>query len=166
MTDYGAFIDLGGVDGMLHKKEMSWRPIHKPSDILNIGDEMTVFVKSYDPEKRQISLGYRTEETHPWNAFKAQFNLGDVIDVTISNIMSYGAFARVTDEVDGLIHVSQISTERVENPADVLTSGQQVTVKIIKIDDDQQRVSLSMRALVEENADEAEAEVAADEAAE
>ena len=135
-------------------------------DILNIGDEMTVFVKSYDPEKRQISLGYRTEETHPWNAFKAQFNLGDVIDVTISNIMSYGAFARVTDEVDGLIHVSQISTERVENPADVLTSGQQVTVKIIKIDDDQQRVSLSMRALVEENADEAEAEVAADEAAE
>jgi 4-hydroxy-3-methylbut-2-enyl diphosphate reductase len=144
---------------------MSWRPIHKPADILNVGDELTVFVKSYDPEKRQISLGYRTEESRPWNVFKAQFNLGDVIDVTISNIMSYGAFARVTDDVDGLIHVSQISTERVENPADVLTSGQQVTVKIIKIDDDQQRVSLSMRALVEgDNADEADA--ATEEAAE
>ena len=133
--------------------------------IHNIGDEITVFVKSYDPEKRQISLGYRTEESRPWNVFKSQFNLGDVIDVTISNIMSYGAFARVTDDVDGLIHVSQISTERVENPADVLTTGQQVTVKIIKIDDDQQRVSLSMRALVEgDNADEADA--ATEEAAE
>ncbi len=150
MTDYGAFIDLGGVDGMLHKKEMSWRPIHKPSDILSLGDEMTVFVKSYDPEKKQISLGYRTEETHPWNVFKANYSLGDVIEVTISNIMNYGAFAHITDEVDGLIHISQIALERVENPADVLTPGQKVTAKIIKIDDEQQRVSLSIRALLEE----------------
>ncbi|MCQ2354368.1 MAG: 4-hydroxy-3-methylbut-2-enyl diphosphate reductase [Clostridia bacterium] len=150
MTDYGAFIDLGGVDGMLHKKEISWKPIHKPADVLNIGDEITVFIKSYDPETRKISLGYRTEESHPWNVFKAQYAVDDVIDVTISNIMSYGAFARITDDVDGLIHVSQIARTRVENPADVLTSGQQVRVKIIKVDDEQQRVSLSIRALLEE----------------
>lgn len=152
MTDYGAFIDLGGVDGMLHKKEISWKPIHTPADVLAIGDEINVFVKNFDPETRKISLGYRTEETQPWNVFKAQFAEGDVIDVTISNIMSYGAFARITDDIDGLIHVSQISLERVENPADVLTSGQNVTVKITKIDDEKQRVSLSIRALLEEAA--------------
>lgn len=154
MTEYGAFIDLGGVDGMLHKREMSWKPIHKPSDILNIGDELTVFVKSFDLEKKQITLGYRTEENHPWKVFKSQYAEGDVIDVTISNIMSYGAFAKITDDVDGLIHVSQIALTRVENPADVLASGQTVTVKITKIDDEQQRVSLSIRALLEETAEE------------
>ena len=160
MTEYGAFIDLGGVDGMLHKREMSWKPIHKPADILNIGDELTVFVKSFDLEKKQITLGYRTEETHPWKVFKSQYAEGDVIDVTVSNIMSYGAFAKITDDVDGLIHVSQIALTRVENPADVLTSGQTVTVKITKIDDEQQRVSLSIRALLEETAEEpTEAEI-------
>ena len=159
MTEYGAFIDLGGVDGMLHKREMSWKPIHKPADILNIGDELTVFVKSFDLEKKQITLGYRTEETHPWKVFKSQYAEGDVLDVTVSNIMSYGAFAKITDDVDGLIHVSQIALTRVENPADVLTSGQNVTVKITKVDDEQQRVSLSIRALLEETAEEpAEAE--------
>ena len=157
MTEYGAFIDLGGVDGMLHKREMSWKPIHKPADILNIGDELTVFVKSFDLEKKQITLGYKTEETHPWKVFKAQYAEGDVIDVTISNLMSYGAFAKITDDVDGLIHVSQIALTRVDNPADVLASGQTVTVKITKIDDEQQRVSLSIKALLEdEAADDAE----------
>lgn len=152
MTEYGAFIDLGGVDGMLHKREMSWKPIHKPADILNIGDELTVFVKSFDLEKKQITLGYKTEETHPWKVFKAQYAEGDVLDVTISNIMSYGAFAKITDDVDGLIHVSQIALTRVDNPADVLASGQTVSVKITKIDDEQQRVSLSIKALLEEEA--------------
>ena len=148
LTEYGAFIDLGGVDGMLHKKEMSWRPIHKPADILNIGDSIRVFVKSYDPEKRQITLGYRTEEMHPWNKFKAKYSEGDEAEVTISNIMSYGAFAHITDEIDGLIHYSEIAEEPVENPADVLVPGQQVKVKIIKIDDEQHRVSLSIKALL------------------
>ena len=156
MTEYGAFIDLGGVDGMLHKREMSWKPIHKPADILNIGDELTVFVKSFDLEKKQITLGYKTEETHPWKVFKAQYAEGDVLDVTISNLMSYGAFAKITDDVDGLIHVSQIALDRVDNPADVLASGQNVTVKITKIDDEQQRVSLSIKALLEEEATDAE----------
>ena len=154
MTEYGAFIDLGGVDGMLHKREMSWKPIHKPADILNIGDELTVFVKSFDLEKKQITLGYRTEDTHPWKVFKSQYAEGDVLDVTVSNIMSYGAFAKITDDVDGLIHVSQIALTRVENPADVRTPGQTVTVKITKVDDEQQRVSLSIRALLEETAEE------------
>ena len=156
MTDYGVFVDLGGVDGMLHKKDLSWKPIHKPADILKLGDELDVFVKSYNPEKKQISLGYKTEETHPWNVFKSKYQLDDELDVTISSIMSYGAFARITDDVDGLIHVSQIALERVANPADVLEVGQTVRVKIIKIDDEQQRVSLSIRAILEEEAENAE----------
>ncbi|MDY5859647.1 MAG: 4-hydroxy-3-methylbut-2-enyl diphosphate reductase [Eubacteriales bacterium] len=163
MTDYGVFVDLGGVDGMLHKKDLSWRPIHKPADILKLGDELDVFVKSYNPEKKQISLGYRTEETHPWRVFNSLYKLGDELDVTISSIMSYGAFARITDDVDGLIHVSQIALTRVDNPADVLQVGQTVRVKIIKIDDEQQRVSLSIRAILEEAG---QAEDSADESAE
>ncbi len=156
MTDYGVFIDLGGVDGMLHKKDLSWRPIHKPADILKLGDELDVFVKSYNPEKKQVSLGYRTEETHPWRVFNSLYKLDDELDVTISSIMSYGAFARITDDIDGLIHVSQIALTRVDNPADVLQVGQTVRVKIIKIDDEQQRVSLSIRAILEEEAAAAE----------
>jgi len=150
LTDYGAFIDLGGVDGMLHKKDISWKPIHRPADVLNIGDPIRVFVKQYNPEERKITLGYITEENNPWTLFKAQYNEGDVIDVTISNLMAYGAFAHITDDVDGLIHISQISTERVNDPKDVLAKGQQVTVKITKIEDEQQRVSLSIKALVED----------------
>ena len=112
----------------------------------------------FDLEKKQITLGYKTEETHPWKVFKSQYAEGDVLDVTISNLMSYGAFAKITDDVDGLIHVSQIALDRVDNPADVLASGQNVTVKITKIDDEQQRVSLSIKALLEEEtAEEAEA---------
>ena len=153
LLEYGAFIDLGGVDGMLHKKEMSWKSIRRPADIFSIGDKVDVFVKSYDPEKRQISLGYRTEESRPWNKLKAEFAEGDVIDVVVSSIMSYGAFAHVTDDIDGLIHISQLSTERVANVSDVLSVGQTVRVKITKIDDEQQRVSLSIRALLEEGED-------------
>jgi 4-hydroxy-3-methylbut-2-enyl diphosphate reductase len=162
LTEYGAFIDLGGVDGMLHKKEMSWRPIRRPADLLKLGDPIRVFVKSYDPEKRQITLGYRTEEMHPWNKFKAAYQVGDDIDVTVSNIMSYGAFAHITDEIDGLIHYSEIAAEPVENPADVLVPGQQVRVRIIKIDDDQHRVSLSIKALLGEAGDGEEADGAED----
>lgn len=164
MTDYGVFVDLGGVDGMLHKKELTWKPIHKPADIVNLGDELDVFVKSYNPEKRQISLGYKTEETHPWRVFNSLYKLDDELDVTISSLMSYGAFARITDDVDGLIHVSQIALERVTNPADVLEVGQTVRVKIIKIDDEQQRVSLSIRAVLEEEADADETDNAVEEA--
>ena len=150
MTEYGAFIDLGGVDGMIHKKNLSWKPIHRPSDILQIGDPLRVFVRSYNPEKKQISLGYITEETNPWTVFKSKFAEGDVIDVVISNIMTYGAFAHITDDVDGLIHISQIADGKVTNPGDYLKPGDVVTVKITKIDDEKQRVSLSIRAVSED----------------
>ena len=150
MTSYGAFVDLGGVDGMVHASELSWKHIKSPADVLSIGDEITVFVKSFDPEKKRISLGYKTEETNPWFIFRNTCNVGDVVSVKIVNMMPFGAFAEIMDGVDGLIHISQIAQTRIAKPADVLELGQMVDAKIIDIDDEKKKVSLSIRALLDE----------------
>ncbi len=153
MTSYGAFIDLGGVDGMVHTTELSWKHIKSPADVLSVGDVVTVFVKSFDKEKKRISLGYKTEETNPWYIFTSQYQVGDVVPVKIVSMMPFGAFAEIIDGVDGLIHISQIAMTRIGKPADVLEIGQCVDAKIIGIDNmdgDKKRVSLSIRALLEE----------------
>ena len=150
MTSYGAFIDLGGVDGMVHCTELSWKRIKSPAEVLNIGDEITVFVKSYDAEKKRISLGYKTEATNPWFIFTHQFAIGDTAPVKIVSLMPFGAFAEIVDGVDGLIHISQIADHKIGKPADVLEVGQVVDAKIIDIDNENQKVSLSIRALIEE----------------
>ena len=151
MTSYGAFVDLGcGVDGMVHMSELSWKHIKSPAEVVSVGDEITVFVKSFDAEKKRISLGYKTEETNPWNIFKSNFAIGDIAAVTIVSMMPFGAFAEIVDGVDGLIHISQIAQTRIAKPADVLELGQVVDAKIIDIDDEKQKVSLSIRALLEE----------------
>ena len=150
MTSYGAFIDLGGVDGMVHTSELSWKRIKSPADVLAVGDVVTVFVKSFDKEKKRISLGYKTEETNPWFIFTNQYQVGDVVPVKIVSMMPFGAFAEIVDGVDGLIHISQIAMTRIGKPADVLEIGQNVDAKIIEIDNDKQKVSLSIRALLEE----------------
>ena len=150
MTSYGAFIDLGGVDGMVHTSELSWKRIKSPAEVLSIGEVVTVFVKSFDREKKRISLGYKTEETNPWFIFTNQYQVGDVVPVKIVSMMPFGAFAEIVDGVDGLIHISQIAMTRIGKPADVLEIGQSVDAKIIEIDSDKQKVSLSIRALLEE----------------
>ena len=150
MTSYGAFVDLGGVDGMVHCTELSWKRIKSPAEVLSIGDEITVFVKSYDAEKKRISLGYKTEATNPWFIFTSQYAIGDTASVKIVNLMPFGAFAEIVDGVDGLIHISQIADHKIGKPADVLEVGQVVDAKIIDIDNDNQKVSLSIRALLEE----------------
>ncbi len=150
MTSYGAFVDLGGVDGMVHASELSWKRIKSPADVLAIGDEVTVFVKSFDAEKKRISLGYKTEDTNPWFIFRNTYNVGDVASVKIVNMMPFGAFAEIVDGVDGLIHISQIALNKIGKPADVLELGQTVDARIIDIDDENQKVSLSIRVLLEE----------------
>ena len=151
MTSYGAFVDLGsGVDGMVHMSELSWKHIKSPAEVVAVGDEINVYVKGFDAEKKRISLGYKTEETNPWNIFKSNFAIGDVAAVTIVSMMPFGAFAEIVDGVDGLIHISQIAQTRIAKPADVLELGQVVDAKIIDIDDEKQKVSLSIRALLEE----------------
>ena len=150
MTSYGAFVDLGGVDGMVHKTELSWRPIASPADVVSVGQEITVFVKSFDAEKKRISLGYKTDDTNPWYVFTGKYAVGDVASVKIVNMMPFGAFAEIVEGVDGLIHISQIAQEKIGKPADVLELGQVVDVKIIGIDEENQKVSLSIRALLDE----------------
>ena len=161
IESYGVFVDLGGVDGMVHSSELTWSRIKHPREIVKIGDKLDVYVKSFDPEKKRVSLGCKKEEDNPWIKFTAEFNEGDVVDVTVVSITPFGAFAQIIPGVDGLIHISQISTERINNVAQVLSVGDEVKVKIIEINEEQNRVSLSIRALAEEApAEEAEAEEA------
>ncbi len=168
MTAYGAFVDLGGVDGMVHKTELSWKPIATPAAVVSVGDEITVFVKSFDAEKKRISLGYKTDDTNPWYLFTAKYAVGDVASVKVVSLMPFGAFAEISDGVDGLIHISQIAQQKIGKPADVLEVGQVVDAKIIAIDEEKQQVALSIRALLDEAQAEAEAmpEEFAEEAAE
>ena len=167
IKSYGAFVDLGGVDGMVHVSELSWKPIKNPAQVVSVGDEITVFVKSFDKEANRISLGYKTDDTNPWLLFVNSYAVGDVVPVKIVNMMPFGAFAEIMDGVDGLIHISKIAQQRIAKPADVLEIGQVVDAKIIEIDNEKQKISLSIRALLDEAQAEEEAmpeEEAAEEA--
>ena len=157
MTSYGAFVDLGGVDGMVHKTELSWKPIATPAAVLEVGQVIEVFVKSFDAEKKRISLGYKKDCDNPWYIFTAKYAVGDTATVKVVNLMPFGAFAEIVDGVDGLIHISQIAQQKIGKPADVLTVGQEVEAKITAIDEDNHKVSLSIRALLDEAQAEAEA---------
>ena len=148
LTSYGAFIDIGGVDGMAHVSELSWKRIRHPSEVLAIGDQVEVYVISFDKETKKISLGVRNPEDNPWVKFTSAHQVGDVINVKIVKLMQFGAFAEILPGVDGLIHVSQITSERrIGKPDEVLSEGQEVDVKITNIDYDKKKVSLSIRAL-------------------
>ena len=148
LTSYGAFVDIGGVDGMVHVSELSWNRIKNPAEVVKVGDEIDVYVISFDPEKRKISLGYKTEEMNPWNQFMSKFSVGDVVPAKIVKLMTFGAFAEILPGVDGLIHISQIADRRIGKPEDVLSEGQEVEVKIIDVDEEKKRISLSIRALL------------------
>ena len=149
LTKFGAFVDLGGIDGMVHVTELSWNHIKQPSDVVSVGDTIEVFVKSFDREKKRISLGHKTEATNPWNIFTSTYAEGDVAEVTIVSIMTFGAFAQIVPGVDGLIHISQIADKKIADTANELQVGQVVQAKIIAIDTENKKVSLSMRALLE-----------------
>ncbi len=149
ITGYGAFVDLGAVDGMVHISELSWERIKHPSEVVSVGDTIDVYVKAIDTEKHKISLGYKKADENPWEIFKAKYAVGDVATVKVVSMTSYGAFAKIIAGIDGLIHISQIADRRIEKPADELKIGQEVDAKIIDIDLDKKRVSLSIRALIE-----------------
>ena len=154
LTSYGAFVDIGGVDGMVHVSELSWNRIKTPADVVKVGDEIDVYVISFDAEKRKISLGYKTAEMNPWNQFMMNYNVGDVVEAKIVKLMTFGAFAEIIPGVDGLIHISQIANKRIGKPEDVLAEGQQVQVKITDVDAENKRISLSIRVLLEDEAEE------------
>ena len=164
LTSYGAFVDIGGVDGMVHVSELSWNRVKNPAEVVKVGDEIEVFVISFDAEKKKISLGYKTTEMNPWNQFMTKYQVGDVVDAKIVKLMTFGAFAEILPGVDGLIHISQIADKRIGKPEDVLAEGQEVQVKITDVDAENKRISLSIRALLAPTAE--ETEEVAEEAAE
>ncbi len=155
MESYGVFVDLGGVDGMVHLTELTWNRVKHPKEVVSIGDKLEVTVKSYDPEKKRVSLTAKKPEDNPWTKFTTEFAVGDIVKVQIVSITPFGAFAQIIPGVDGLIHISQISKERVTNVAQVLSVGQIVEAKITEIDEEKSRVSLSMKALLEDDGEEA-----------
>ena len=149
MTSYGAFVDIGGIDGMVHVSEISWNRINKPSDVLNVGDKIDVYVIGFDKEARKISLGHRDPNQNPWKVFTDTFSVGDIAKVKIVKLMPFGAFAEVLPGTDGLIHISQIANRRIGQPSEVLSVGDVVDAKITNIDNEKQKISLSIRALSE-----------------
>ena len=153
LTSFGAFVDLGGIDGMVHISELSWKRIKHPSEVVSVGDTLEVYIKDLDREANRISLGFKKAEDNPWEIFKANYKVGDVVKATIVSITNFGAFAQIIDGVDGLIHISQIADRKVENVKDVLSVGDVVDVKIIDIDTESKRISISIRALLEDQAD-------------
>ena len=153
LTTFGAFVDLGGVDGLLHITELSWKKVGHPSDIVNVGDKISVYVKSVDPETKKISLGYKDPDADPFVLFTNNYHVNDIVKVKIVSLMPFGAFANITDGVDGLIHISQLSDKRVNKPADVVSVGDEVDVKIVDINPETRKVGLSIRALLADNND-------------
>ena len=154
IASYGVFVDIGGIDGMVHVSELSWGRVRNPADIVSVGQEMDVYVISFDQEARKISLGHKDPNGNPWTKFLETYQVGDVAKVKIVKLMDFGAFAEVLPGVDGLIHISQIADRRIDKPGDVLTVGEEVEAKITAIDEEKQKISLSIRALLEPQRDE------------
>ncbi len=150
LTSYGAFVDIGGVDGMVHISELSWSRIKHPSEVVKVGDSVEVYVLSFDKEKKKISLGMKDRSQDPWQVFTSKYGIGDTANVRVVKLMTFGAFAEVVPGVDGLIHISQIADHRIDKPGDVLKEGQMVDVKITDVDFDRKKISLSIRALLED----------------
>lgn len=154
LTSYGAFVDLGGIDGMVHISELSWNRIKHPSEVVSVGDTLEVYVKDLDAENNRISLGYKKDEDNPWVKFENEYSEGQTVTCKIVSITPFGAFAQIMPGIDGLIHISQISDKRVTNIKDVLSVGDEVTAKITEIDSDKKRISMSVKAVIEENGSE------------
>ncbi len=149
LTSYGAFVDIGGVDGMIHISELSWGRIKTPDEVVKVGDTVEVFVIKLDAEKKKISLGYKTPEMNPWYQFTTKYSVGDTATVKVVKLVDFGAFAEIFPGVDGLIHISQLADRRVDKVSDAVSEGQEVQVKITEVDADRKRISLSIRALLE-----------------
>ena len=153
LTSYGAFVDIGGVDGLCHISELSWNRIKHPSEVVSVGDEIDVYVKDLDRDNKKVSLGYKKAEDNPWEKLKNEYPIGSVFTAPVVSITKFGAFVRILPGVDGLVHISEISNERVEKVSDVLSVGDEVTVKLQDVDFDKKRISLSMKAAQNEAAE-------------
>ncbi len=165
-TDYGAFVDIGGVDGLLHISEISWGKLKHPEEVLKIGDIINVKILSLNEEKGKISLGLKQTQPEPWTLVGDKYQVGDVLDGKVVQTKEYGAFVELEAGLDGLVHISEIANKRVENVSDELKVGETVKVKIMEIDPEKRRISLSIKAALPEEEAAPEEEAPAEEAAE
>lgn len=150
LADFGAFVDIGGADGLVHNSELSWKRIKHPSDVVNVGDRVEVTVLNVDKTSKRIGLRLNDVQDNPWSNISEYYQVEDVVKGVVVRLASFGAFIELESGIDGLLHVSEISEERIAKPADVLSVGQEVEVMIIGIDEEKQNMSLSMKALNEE----------------
>ena len=150
LTDFGAFVDLGGLDGLIHISDLSWFRINHPSEVVSVGEDVEVEILDFNREKNRISLGLKQTLPKPWDIFIEKREVGDKVSGKVVNMLDFGAFVRLEEGVDGLVHVSQISREHVNKPSDVLEIGEEVIVKIIDIDEEEKRISLSMKEVEDE----------------
>ena len=153
LTSYGAFVDIGGVDGLCHISELSWNRIKHPSEVVSVGDTIEVYVKDIDTENHKVSLGYKKAEDNPWEQLKNNYPIGSTFHAPVVSLTKFGAFVRILPGVDGLVHISEISNDRVEKVSDVLKVGDMVDVKLLDVDFDKKRISLSMKALLNNDAE-------------
>lgn len=150
LTEFGAFIDLGGVDGLIHVSDLSWHRINHPNEMLKVGDDIEVIVLRANKEKNRISLGLKQLTKKPFEEFLEKYQVGDIVEGEVVNLLDFGAFVKIIEGVEGLIHVSQISYEHVEKPSDELNIGDKIKVKILEINEENKRVALSIKATLPE----------------
>jgi len=150
LCDFGAFVDLGGADGLVHLSELSWRRVGHPKQVLKVGQEIDVFVLGVDRDRRRIALSIKRLQQEPWSTVESRFEIGQLVTGTITNLTDFGAFAKLDDDIEGLIHISELSEERIEHPRDVVQEGQEFSLRIIRIDADRQRLGLSLRRVADE----------------
>ena len=160
-TDYGAFVDIGGIDGLLHISEISWGKLKHPQEALEIGQKIRVKILSMNEEKGKISLGLKQNTPEPWSVINEKYTVGQVVTGKVVQIKEYGAFVELEPGLDGLVHISEIAAKRVTNIADELSVGQTVSAKILEIDEAKRRISLSIKETLAAQTEEAPAEEAA-----
>jgi len=145
LTNFGAFVDLGAVDGLIHLSELSWKKINKPSDVLKVGQKVTVRILGFDREKQKVSLGYKKPEDNPWFNIEKKYSVGDVVEGKIIRLVPFGAFVELEEGVEGLVHISQISNVHLAKPDEVLSVGQVVKMKVLEVNPELKKISLSIR---------------------
>jgi small subunit ribosomal protein S1 len=145
LCDFGAFVDLGGADGLIHLSQLSWRQVAHPSEVLHVGDEVNVYVVSVDRQKKRIALSLKQLEPEPWAQVAERYHVGDLVTGTITKLASFGAFARLEEGVEGLIHVSELTEGRVAHPSHVVKVGDVLTLRIVRMDPARRRLGLSLR---------------------
>lgn len=150
ISAFGAFVDLGGADGLIHISELSWSTVTSPKDIVNIGQELDVIVHRVDAEEKKIALSLKRLQPEPWATINERYRVGDIVDSTITKLTDFGAFARIEDTIEGLVHVSELTTRRINHPREVVREGDAVRLKIVRIEPERRRLGLSLKRAEEE----------------